>query len=409
MKFRDTGQPRVLTVTFWAVYAVMLAGGAVSVRGLPGTALFALTMVLVAGLWLVMPAGRDAGAARKLAAPGLLVVVPFAGEFVGGLHSAMLLIAMVHVAFLYGMRVAVRVVCAYVAAMGAVIAVLSGGDWGVMAEQIVLLVLFAVFSLAMAAALIEARTQREAAQRLIERIRELAVAEERARMARDMHDSIGHQLTLIKMSLENAERFRLRRPEAVWEEVGQAKEVTAQALAESRRWARALRPLALDGHVGSGALERLARSFDGTGVEVGFQVEGAERRIDPDAELVLYRVLQEGLTNVLRHAGARRVRARLAYGEDRVALTIGDDGRGTSHTADKAGAAGATADATAAEARADAADATVEAGAEARADVAGFGLSSLAERVRGLGGAFRAGDADGGGFELHAEVPVMRR
>lgn len=392
---RDAGRPRVLTLTFWAVYAVMLAGGAVSVRGLPEAALFALVMVLVAGLWLVMPAGRDAAAARRLAAPGLLVVVPFAGQFAGGLHSAMLLIAMVHVAFLYGMRVAVGVVCVYVVAMGAVIVVLSGGDWGVMADQIPLLVLFAIFSLAMAAALIEARTQREAAQRLIERIRELAVAEERARMARDMHDSIGHHLTLIKMGLENAERFRRRRPEAVWEEVGQAKELTVQALAESRRWVRALRPLALDGHVGSGALERLARSFDGTGVEIGFQVEGAERRIDPDSELVLYRVLQEGLTNVLRHAGARRVRARLAYGNDRVALTIGDDGRGAPAPADPAGAPGTEGAAGAA----DGAGSVV---------AAGFGLSSLAERVRGLGGAFRAGNADGGGFELHAEVPVVR-
>ncbi|WP_157548021.1 sensor histidine kinase [Nonomuraea candida] len=365
------GRGRVLTVAFWAVYAVTLAGGLATARGPADLGLFAGVMALVAGLWLVIPAGRDAGALRKLAAPGLLLTLPFVGQFVSGLHSAMLLVAMVHVAFLYGMRVAVAIVAAYVVVMGAVVALLSGGDWAVMVDQVVLLVLFAVFSLAMAAALLEAGRQREAAQRLIERIRELAVAEERARMARDMHDSIGHHLTLIKMSLENAERFRQRRPEAVWEEVGQAKELTVQALAESRRWVRALRPLALDGQAGSAALERLARSFDGTGVEVAFEVEGPERRVDPDAELVLYRVLQEGLTNVLRHAGARRVRARLAYGAERVVLTVGDDGRGA-------------------------------------ADPAGFGLSSLAERVRGVGGDFRAGNADGGGFELRAEVPAAR-
>ncbi|MEV0615608.1 sensor histidine kinase [Nonomuraea sp. NPDC050404] len=362
------GQTGLLTATFWALYAVILPAGLTSANGRAEPALFIGMMALLAALWAVMPVARDAPAPRKLAAPAMLLVLLPIGQFAGGLHSPMILVTMVHVAFLYGMRAAIAIVSCYVVAMGAAIVVLSGGDWLAMTDQVVLLVLFAVFSLAMAAALLEAGRQREAAQRLIERIRELAVAEERARMARDMHDSIGHHLTLIKMNLENAER----RPAEVWAEVGQAKELTMQALAESRRWVRALRPLALeDGQFGSRALERLARSFDGTGVEVGFQVEGPERRIDPDSELVLYRVLQEGLTNVLRHAEARRVRARLAYGADRVVLTIGDDGRGA-------------------------------------ADPAGFGLSSLAERVRGLGGNFRAGNAEEGGFELRAEVPAVR-
>src|SRR5690606_19079074 len=139
---------------------------------------------------------------------------------------------------------------------------------------------------------------------------------------------IGHQLTVVKMGLENAERFRERRPSQAWAEVRQAKEMTARALADARLWARALRPLDLDGHLGAAALDRLARSFDGTGVQVGFQVTGPERRLDPDTELTLYRVLQEALTNALRHARARHVRARLSFGDERVVLTITDDGEG---------------------------------------------------------------------------------
>src|SRR5690606_24873213 len=105
----------------------------------------------------------------------------------------------------------------------------------------------AAFSLGMASAVLRARE-------LTARVRELTVAEERARMAAEMHDSIGHHLTVIKLGLENAERFRDRRPEAAWEEVRQAKELTVAALADARRWVRALRPLPLDGHLGSEAL-----------------------------------------------------------------------------------------------------------------------------------------------------------
>ncbi|MEV1245945.1 sensor histidine kinase [Nonomuraea sp. NPDC049750] len=377
--FRDPGRPALLSVVFWSVFATVLVGGvgaAVesttgSAAGWPRLGLFAALMALVAALWLVMPWSPDASPVRKLAAPGLLVVILFVGQFLSGWHIALVFVAMVNLAFVYDMRRAIVITAIYLLAVGASILVLFGATWREALDQVMPMTLLAVFSLAMTSALLEAGRQRAAAQRLIERIRELAVAEERARMARDMHDSIGHQLTVIKINLENAERYRERRPDLIWEEVGQAKEMTVRALAETRRWVRALRPLALDGRLGSAALGQLAQSFEGTGIEVGFTVDGLERRIDPDSELVLYRVLQEGLTNALRHAEARRVRARLNFGEDRVVLTIDDDGKGT-------------------------------------ARAAGFGLSSLAERVRAVGGSFLAANARDGGFELRAEVPVAR-
>ncbi|MEU8379924.1 sensor histidine kinase, partial [Streptosporangium sp. NPDC048865] len=237
--------------------------------------------------------------------------------------------------------------------------------------QVAEMAMLSVFVLGMASSTLEARRSREETRRLLGRIRELAVAEERARMAGEMHDSIGHHLTVIKMDLENAERFRERRPDAAWDEVRQAKELTVEALADARRWVRALRPLALDGRVGSAALKRLAASFDGTGITVTFEVEGTEHRLDADAELVLYRVLQEGLTNALRHAGALHVAVRLVFGEARTVLVVTDDGKG--------------------------------AGERPRR---GFGLTSLTERARALGGTLTGGDSPEGGFALRAELPV---
>ncbi|WP_214324344.1 sensor histidine kinase [Nonomuraea sediminis] len=270
------------------------------------------------------------------------------------------------------MRVAATVLGIVLAATFPLALVPPGRGWGDAVAQLVPITFLGAFVLGMASAVLEARRRREEAQGLLDRVRELAVAEERARMARDMHDSIGHHLTVIKMGLENAERFRDLRPSDAWDEVRQAKQLTAEAMAEARRWVRALRPLALDGHIGSAALERLAGSFDGTGVQVSFEVEGTERRLDPDAELVLYRTLQEGLTNALRHACASRVHGRLTFDRDKVVLVVGDDGRGS--------AGGGP----------------------------GFGLASLDERAKALGGAVHAGNAAGGGFEVRAELPVAR-
>jgi signal transduction histidine kinase len=203
---------------------------------------------------------------------------------------------------------------------------------------------------------------------LAEEIRRLAVAEERARMAREMHDSLGHYLTVIKVGLENAERLRERATEKAWDEVRQAKLLTMEALTETRRSVRALRPLALEGRRGSAALSELARTFDG--LRVDLVVTGQERELGPDTEIVLYRAFQEGLTNVLRHAGATAVTAELSFEGRTTVLVITDDGGGAESLRE------------------------------------GFGLVALGERVAALGGAVKAGNRAGGGFELRVELPA---
>ncbi|TDE25256.1 sensor histidine kinase [Nonomuraea mesophila] len=281
------------------------------------------------------------------------------------------LIAVANLAFVFGIRAAAVIVgCLCLAVFACVVVVFERGVFDAVVQSVTIVV-FACFVLGMASAVLEARRRRAEAQRLAARVRELTVAQERARMGAEMHDSIGHHLTVIKMGLENAERFRSRRPDDAWHEVRQAKELTVTALADARRWVRALRPLALDGHVSSAALEQLAASFDGTGLAVSFEVVGDEPPLEPDVELVLYRVLQEGLTNAVRHAGARHVRGTLACDGDRVVLVVADDGAGRGR---------------------DARDA--------------FGLLSLTERARAVGGTLTAGDRPGGGFEVRAELPA---
>jgi len=216
----------------------------------------------------------------------------------------------------------------------------------------------------------------EELRRYSERVKELTISEERARMSREMHDSLGHYLTVINLGLENARRFRDRKPDAAWDEVEEAKDLTLEALSETRRWVRAMKPLALEDKAGPEAMAALARSFEGTGMEVRFSVDGAERELTSEAELTLYRALQEGLTNAVRHSKASRVRARLSFPGENAKLTVADDGEGAP---------------------------------EKVVEEAGFGLSALAERTKVLGGTLDAGGAAGGGFVLEVELPIEER
>ncbi|RSM94489.1 sensor histidine kinase [Nonomuraea sp. WAC 01424] len=377
----DTGPPLLLSVVFWVVLAatalVYTAALSVSPAPVGQVVAFGVNLAVVTGLWPVLPWRRTRG--WRAAAAVVFLVATFTLGITGSneIHQLLTLIAVANVAFVHGMRAAGVIVGCLCCVVFTSVMVLYGHDVLDAVGQTVPVAVFAAFVLGMTSAVLEARRRREEAQRLLARIRELTIAQERARMGAEMHDSLGHHLTVIKLALENAERFRTRRPESAWDEVRQAKDLTRQALLDARRWVRALRPLALDGHVGSAALQQLAASFDGTGLGVSFEVVGGELPLDPDVELVLYRVLQEGLANAVRHAGARHVRGSLAFHGDRVVLTVADDGRGRDGRDGRAGG--------------------------------GFGLRSLAERAGAVGGTLTAGDRPGGGFEVRAELPAWAR
>lgn len=209
-------------------------------------------------------------------------------------------------------------------------------------------------------------------RRHADRVRELTVAEERARMSREMHDSTGHYLTALTMSLSNALRFRTARPDAAWDEVDQARELAREALTDTRRWVRALRPLQLEGRAGTAAMRAMAESFDGGGVHIDFTDTGTWPELSQEAELVCYRALQEGLTNALRHSGGDRVEVAVAASPEGVSVSVADNGNG-------------------------AVEETVR---------SGFGLRGLRERVSALAGFVTSGNLPEGGFRLRVTVPA---
>jgi signal transduction histidine kinase len=212
---------------------------------------------------------------------------------------------------------------------------------------------------------IEARKKAEALSVEVER---LAVIQERNRLAREIHDSLGHFLTTIHVQLEAARAIHAADPARALAAVAQAQDLARAALVEVRRSVGALQA---DQAPLPARLRDLASTTDGWGAAVSLEILGELRTLAPEHEHALFRAAQEGLTNVRKHAGARTARVSLDYRDPaRVLLCVADDGAGASGTP------------------------------------AGSGLAGLRERMTALGGRLVSGDAPCGGFRLQAEVPA---
>ncbi len=153
-----------------------------------------------------------------------------------------------------------------------------------------------------------------------------AQEEERARVARDLHDEVNQSLTGLLLRLEAA---REAAPPELEGEIAETKALANQAMRELLSLARQLRPTALDdlGLVAAigGQVEQLSRAE----VDARLETEGDFSDLGDDAQLVVYRVAQEALTNAARHSGAKRIEVRLRRAEDGgVLLDVADDGRG---------------------------------------------------------------------------------
>ncbi len=201
--------------------------------------------------------------------------------------------------------------------------------------------------------------------------KELMLAHERARAAHELHDGLGHRLTQIGMSLEFAGRVRDSDPSAAWNEVAVAERTSREAVGEMRTWVRALSPVRAEGCRGVAGLEAVAASFRGTGLEVRVRDELGPHVLTEAAELLMYRAVQEGLTNALRHSRARSVEILAATSGDGLLVSVAND--------------------IPAERRQAVPQALVGQGDGA---VAGFGLGGLSERAAELGGAVTAGRVD---------------
>ncbi|MBS42069.1 MAG: two-component sensor histidine kinase [Nocardioides sp.] len=203
----------------------------------------------------------------------------------------------------------------------------------------------------------------------------LAVAEERARIARELHDVVAHAVSVMVLQ---AGALRHRLPSE--DETGRTtlrnvEDAGREALGEMRRLLDAMRrdddPLDVSPQPGLGEIAALVDTVRAAGLDVDLHVRGAVVDVPPGLALSAYRITQEGLTNVLKHAGTRHAEVHLRYCTDGLELEIRDDGRGPAAT-----------------------------------DGLGHGLVGIRERVALYGGSMTAGAGRSGGYVLRARLPL---
>ena len=202
---------------------------------------------------------------------------------------------------------------------------------------------------------------------------ELAATRERNRLAREIHDSLGHYLTAANMQIEAARALWDCDATRARDALDKAQRLTQQGLQDIRQSVATLRASPLADQPLTEALHQIVNDSRATGLATEIQVQGEARGLSPQARLTLYRAGQEGLTNVRKHARATTARLVLDFRDSaKMCLRVTDDGAGA--------VSGAT-------------------------TTGGFGLLGLQERVQLLGGAVRVQTRPGAGFSLEVEVP----
>ncbi len=156
-------------------------------------------------------------------------------------------------------------------------------------------------------------------------VQRLARVAERERIGRDLHDVLGHTLSVVALKSELAVRLFERDPQAAVAEMREVERVAREALGQVRRAVSGMRALGLRAEFANARLALAA-------VEVDFEYRADELALHPEIETALALALREAATNVIRHAAARRCRADLGRVGDEVALTVQDDGLGGAHT-----------------------------------------------------------------------------
>ncbi|MGW5973434.1 sensor histidine kinase [Streptomyces sp. NPDC055186] len=223
-------------------------------------------------------------------------------------------------------------------------------------------------------ALRQAERRADEAERTREETARRRADEERLRIARELHDSLTHQISVIKVQAEVAVHVARRRGEEVPPSLLAIQEAGREASRELRATLEALRdddtapPRGLDDVP---ELVEWARTF---GLDATLTIEGQRHGVSAAVDRTVYRIVQESLTNVARHADATTASVRIDCRPDALVIRVDDDGRATSATA----------------------------------PVPGLGLLGMRERVTALGGRLRAEPRGEGGFTIQAELPVDR-
>jgi len=164
-------------------------------------------------------------------------------------------------------------------------------------------------------------------QSYTEQVAELAAAEERNRLARDIHDSLGHYLTAVNIQLEKALLYQERNPEEATQAIRDAKQAATDALRDVRISVSALRDTDERFSL-TASLEKLIHDFSSDSLNIVLSVNGDETAYPRSTLTALYRAAQEGLTNVQKHAHAKQVDLTIDLGDHEAQLVLRDDGQG---------------------------------------------------------------------------------
>lgn len=212
------------------------------------------------------------------------------------------------------------------------------------------------------------RTREEAARR--------RAVEERLHIARELHDSLTHSISVIQVQAGVAVHLARKRGEDAPPALLAIQEAGADAVRELRATLDVLRSEEYADGSGLGQLDGLVARARAAGLPVTLTVTGAEQPLAPEADQAAYRIVQEALTNVSRHAGDSCATVHLHYTAETISIQVDNDGQGA------------------------------VTGSGTRPSGRGLGLVGMRERVSALGGRLQAGPQDGGGFRVHAELPV---
>jgi len=206
--------------------------------------------------------------------------------------------------------------------------------------------------------------------------RKAGVLEERQRLAREIHDTLAQGFASIVVHLERTEQLNHLEGSPAKGHIDLARSVAREGLEEARRMMAALRPEVLEQRGLPEALGRVCQEWSRrTGIESKLSVTGTAEPMHPEIELTILRGVQEGLTNVARHSGARTTAVTLSYMEDLIVLDVQDDGKGFVVTD-----GGRT----------------------------GYGLHGMRERVEGLQGSLQVESVLGEGTTISITLPVLR-
>jgi signal transduction histidine kinase len=201
-----------------------------------------------------------------------------------------------------------------------------------------------------------------------------AIAAERTRIARELHDVIAHSVSVMTVQAGAAEEMLKGDPKRAVEPVRAIQETGRQALIEMKHLVGVLREedeeIGLAPQPGLAQVERLVTQMREAGLEVDLRIEGKQRAVPLGLDLSAYRVVQEGLTNTLKHAGGAPAQVLIRYGEHELAVEVIDEGR-----------------------------------VNRRSD-GGHGLAGMRERISIFGGTFHAGPREEGGFAVRALMPL---